>query len=243
MDKRIVFISGANKGIGLEIARQLGVRNYEVIIGSRSEEKGAEALENLKTSGVKARSFVLDVTSRKQIQNLVSWIEQEYGVLDILVNNAGVKIGEEWSGNSVEFISEEYLRTTFEINFFGVINLTRALLPFIKKSDSGQIINVSSVMGSLSLHSQQDSAYYGAKPFAYNASKTALNQFTVHLAQALADYKIKVISAHPGWVKTELGSDDAPLSVEEGARSIVNVITREELQSGKYVFDNEELPW
>jgi NAD(P)-dependent dehydrogenase (short-subunit alcohol dehydrogenase family) len=147
-------------------------------------------------------------------------------------------------GNSTETVSEEVLRQTFDTNFFSVVTLTQALLPLIRKSEAGRIVNVSSVMGSLSIHANPEAEIYGVKPFAYDASKTALNAFTVHLAQALADTPIKVNSAHPGWVKTDLGTEHAPLDVGVGAQTSVRLATLDaDGPNGGYFHLEQTLPW
>ncbi len=243
-NKKIVLISGANKGLGFEAARQICKEGHTVIIGARNLEKGQAAAKILGKEGFSVNSVLLDVTRLDTIHKTSEWIEREYGKLDILVNNAGRIIDEQWLENSVERIPMTKLQETFETNFFGPIELTRALLPLLRKSNGGRIVNVSSIMGSLSLHYTPGSPIFDSKPFAYNASKTALNQFTVHLAHLLKDTSIKVYSAHPGWVKTDLGGDYAPMSVEEGAKTIVDLaLDKVEFPSGSFVHMSDQLPW
>jgi NAD(P)-dependent dehydrogenase (short-subunit alcohol dehydrogenase family) len=147
-------------------------------------------------------------------------------------------------GNSTETVSMSVLRETFETNFFAPIALTQKLLPLLKKSDAGRIVNVSSIMGSLALHSDSNSPIYGIKLLAYNSSKTALNQFTVHLAEALKDTRIKVNSAHPGWVKTDLGGAYAPMTIEEGVKTIVDLSTLDkDGPNGAFIHMGEVVPW
>ncbi len=145
--------------------------------------------------------------------------------IDILVNNAGmIHKDEDWQANTTQDISVSILKDTFETNFFGLVDLTQQLLPLIKKSEYGNIVNVSSILGSLSAGNDSKSDYYSVKPFAYNSSKAALNSFTIHLAAALKDKKIKVNSAHPGWVKTDLVVRQyAPLTVEKRCKTIVDL--------------------
>ncbi len=165
------------------------------------------------------------------------------GRLDVLVNNAGVNLGEPWVGNTVLTGSMDTLRQTFETNFFGLVGLTLALVPLVKRSAAGRIVNLSSIMASLAAHGQggpiQDN-----KPFAYDASKTAVNAFTVHLAHALADDRILVNAAHPGWAKTKLGSDYAPMSVAEGAETAVQLATLPDGgPTGGFFHKGEPMPW
>jgi NAD(P)-dependent dehydrogenase (short-subunit alcohol dehydrogenase family) len=136
------------------------------------------------------------------------------------------------------------LKETFDVNFFSVVELTQTLLPLLKKSTAGRIVNLSSMLGSLTLHSDANAGLDQIKPFAYDASKTALNQFTIHLAASLKDTPIKVNSAHPGWVKTDMGGDQAPMEVTEGARTSVALATlSDDGPTGKFMHFNDEMPW
>ena len=147
-------------------------------------------------------------------------------------------------GNSTETVSMDILKQTFEINYFAPIALTQKLLPLLKKSTAGRIVNVSSIMGSLALHADSNSPIYGIKLLAYNSSKTALNQFTLHLAEEIKDSPIKVNSAHPGWVKTDLGGEYAPMSIEDGVKTIVDLCTLDENgPTGAFIHLGESLPW
>ncbi|HTX76867.1 MAG TPA: SDR family NAD(P)-dependent oxidoreductase, partial [Terracidiphilus sp.] len=140
--------------------------------------------------------------------------------------------------------SAEILHDTFDTNFFGVIQITQTLLPLIRKSPAGRIVNLSSILGSLTLHADPKSPIYGAKAFAYDASKTALNAFTIHLAHELAGTKIKVNSAHPGWVKTDMGTDAAPMEIPDGAKTSVRLATLpDDGPTGGYFHMDQTLPW
>jgi len=184
----------------------------------------------------------LDVTRPEQIRKATSDIKRRYGKLDILVNNAGTSIDGESGQNSTETISSKALRKTFDVNFFGLVELTQKLLPLIKKSAAGRIVNVASILGSMAIHSSQGGMSY--KPFAYDASKTGVNVFTIHLAAALSETNVKVNSAHPGWVKTDMGGLGAPLSTEIGARTAVRLATvGADGPTGKFFHGDDELPW
>lgn len=222
--KKIALISGANKGIGLETARQLGKSGVTVLVGARDLAKGQAAVESLKKDGIDAVAVKFDVVNAADIKAAAERVEKEYGKLDILINNAGVMV-EPIGGNTSVTIAEKDLRETFETNFFAVIAVTNAFLPLLEKSDAGRIVNVSSILGSLTLHATEGSPIYEAKALAYDASKTALNAYTVHLAHALKETKIKVNSAHPGWVKTDMGTDAAPMDVVDGAKTEVELAT------------------
>jgi len=241
--KKVALISGANKGIGLETARQLGKLGITVIVGARDLGRGEAAVADLKKDGIDAYAVKFDVVDAADIAAAVATIEKQFGVLDILVNNAGV-MTEGIGSNTSTTVSEQTLRDTFETNFFAVIAVTNAFLPLLRKSAAGRIVNVSSILGSLTLHAQPGSPIYEAKALAYDASKTALNAYTVHLAAALKDTKIKVNSAHPGWVKTDLGTDAAPMNVVDGAKTEVELATLpEDGPTGGYFHMGETLPW
>ncbi|WP_396175718.1 SDR family oxidoreductase [Flavobacterium sp.] len=244
--KKIALITGASKGLGFETALQLGKKGFTVIVTARTQHKSNEAAAKLKTKDIDALGVQLDVSNSKDIANLVSFLNERFGKLDILINNAGVQLDFPgfMPGNSTETVSMEILKQTFETNFFAPIALTQKLLPLLKKSDAGRIVNVSSIMGSLALHADASSPIYGIKLLAYNSSKTALNQFTLHLAEALKDTLIKVNSAHPGWVKTDLGGEYAPMSIEDGVKTIVDLSTLDvNGKTGTFIHLGESLPW
>jgi NAD(P)-dependent dehydrogenase (short-subunit alcohol dehydrogenase family) len=244
--KKIAIITGASKGLGFETALQLGKKGFTIIVTARTQHKSDEAVTKLKTKDIDALGVQLDVNNSKDITNLVSFLNERFGKLDILVNNAGVQLDFPgfMPGNSTETLSMEILKQTFETNFFAPIALTQKLLPLLKKSDAGRIVNVSSIMGSLALHADAGSPIYGIKLLAYNSSKTALNQFTLHLAEALKDTLIKVNSAHPGWVKTDLGGEYAPMSIEDGVKTIVDLSTLDvNGKTGAFIHLGESLPW
>lgn len=240
---RVALITGGNKGIGLETARQLGLLGITVLVGARNLAKGEAAVTELKRDGVDARAVKLDVLKAADYGELATRIESEFGRLDILVNNAGV-LNDSRSGNETATTSPETLRATFDTNFFAVVALTQALLPLLGKSASGRIVNLSSILGSNTLHATKGSQVYDAKTFAYDASKAALNSFTIHLAHALSGTKIKVNSAHPGWVKTEMGGEGAMLEIADGAKTSVELATLgEDGPNGGYFHMGKAIPW
>jgi NAD(P)-dependent dehydrogenase (short-subunit alcohol dehydrogenase family) len=242
---QIAFVSGANKGLGFETSRQLAQKGIQVLMGSRDESRGRKAAEILTHEGFDVEFVHLDVTNADHIKRIAKQIEENSGRLDILVNNAGMVHPEEpLFANSVETVSPKALRATFDVNFFGLVALTQALLPLIKKSDAGRIVNISSILGSLAINSDAGSDFYQVKPLAYNASKTAVNQFTIHLAAALQDTPVKVNSAHPGWVKTDMGGDQAPIGIKEGARTAVRLATLgADAPTGRFFHFEDEVPW
>ncbi len=243
-EKIIALVTGANKGLGFETSRQLAKMGIKVIMGSRNIAKGKAAVKTLLTEGLDVEFIHLDVTKSELIKKAAMSIKKKYGKLDILVNNAGMAHKEEpLFANSTEKVSPKALRATFDVNFFGLVELTQTLLPLIKKSDEGRIVNVASILGSLNIQSS-DGEMSQIKPFAYDASKTAVNAFTIHLAHALKDTPIKVNSAHPGWVKTDMGGEQAPMSVENGAKTAVKLATLgADGPTGKFFHLEEEMPW
>ena len=180
--EKVAFISGANRGIGFETSKKLAEQGIKVILGSRDMDKGKKDLEELAAQGIEADLIQYDAADLEAPQKIYDYISEKYNKLDILVNNAGVLLtGNLFVTNSTT-VSDKDVKETFQTNLFSVISLTQALLPLIKKSEAGRIVNVSTILSSLTLHSAKDSPIAPAKEFAYNASKTALNAFTIHLA-------------------------------------------------------------
>jgi len=243
-DKKIALISGANKGIGLETARQLGKLGYTVLLGSRDALRGEVAARELRAEGLDARVVKLDVTRQSDIDAAAKLVSSEFGKLDVLVNNAGVMLEKGWTINSTSETRLENLRATFEANVFAVVALTNALLPILRKAEAARIVNVSSILGSVSLQATKGSPTYSTKLFAYNSSKAALNMFTIHLAHELRGTKIKVNSAHPGWVKTDLGGSAAPMDAVDGAKTEVMLATLgEDGPTGGFFHLGEAIAW
>lgn len=241
---KIALVTGANKGIGFETAKQLAEKNIKVLLGARNEIEGKKAEEALRDLALDVTFVKLDISNPTDIQNVKTYIESNYGVLDILINNAAVFLDSAWFGNNTETVPLQTLRDTFDINYFGTVELTQALLPAIKKSKEGRIVNISSLSGSFGVHLDESSFLYALKPYAYSASKTALNQFTVFLANALKDTKIKVNAANPGWVKTAIGSDQAPLTPEEGAKTGLSLALLDANgPTGTFSQSGDALPW
>jgi NAD(P)-dependent dehydrogenase (short-subunit alcohol dehydrogenase family) len=248
--EKIAFITGANRGIGLETARGLGEQGVTVLLGARDAARGEAAAERLRQQGIAhVEAVQFDVTNPDDHQRLAALLEERFGRLDILVNNAGIlsedaDFAAPGGFNNTSTVSQDSLRTTFDTNFFAVVALTQTLLPLLRKSPAGRIVNLSSVLGSLTLHADPASPIYGSKAFAYDASKTALNAFTVHLAAELRDTPIKVNSAHPGWVKTDLGGSAAPMEVSEGGKTSVQLaLLPDDGPTGGYFHLGERLPW
>jgi NAD(P)-dependent dehydrogenase (short-subunit alcohol dehydrogenase family) len=221
MTTTIALVTGANKGIGLETARQLGARGATVLAGARDEERGREAERALQAAGADARFIPLDVTDPGSVQRAADWIDREYGRLDILVNNAGIARGNRPSETDLEAMREVY-----EVNVFGVIRVTNALLPLLRRAPAARIVNVSSEVGSITSMTDPSSPLaHMPGSVAYPSSKSALNMITAMYAKELRDTPIKVNAANPGYTKTDLNRNSGFRSVAEGAEASVYLAT------------------
>jgi NAD(P)-dependent dehydrogenase (short-subunit alcohol dehydrogenase family) len=239
--RRIALITGANKGIGLEIARQLAQQGIYVLIGARSAERGSAAAKELVSQGLDVAFVRLDVTDAQSIAAAVSTVAAEHGRLDILVNNAGIADRDDGAPSST---SLDVVRRTFETNFFGALAVTQAMLPLLRKSAAGRIVNLSSALGSLTTNSDPSSPFSQSRLIGYNSSKAALNMLTVQLSAELRDTKIAVNSVSPGFVKTDLTRNTGRLSPAEAAVTPVQfALLADDNVSGKFVNVNGELPW
>lgn len=240
--KKIALITGANKGIGLETARQLGKQGITVLLGARDLKKGEAAASELRAEGIDARALEIDVSQPASVRKSVERVERDFGRLDILINNAGVMLDDDKKKVSEQTL--EAWRKTFDTNLFGLIDTTQAFLPLLRKSSAGRIVNLSSILGSITYHATPGSPVYDSKMPAYNVSKSAVNAYTVQLAYELKDSKIKVNAAHPGWVKTEMGGEGATMETTDGAKTSVALATLgENGPNGTYVHMGDTLPW
>jgi NAD(P)-dependent dehydrogenase (short-subunit alcohol dehydrogenase family) len=242
---RIALVTGANRGIGHEIARQLSESGAHTLVAGRRRAAVTDAVMSMRGMGLDVAPLHLDVTKPASIAAAASEVSEKYGRLDILVNNAGIRIEEYGKPPSAQPI--ELWRSTFDTNLFGVVEVTTAFLPLIHKSAAGRIVNVSSLLASLTEHSDASSYVYSdlfkSLP-AYSASKSALNSWTVHLAYELRDSPIKVNSVHPGYTKTDMNDGAGDLDVSVGARTSVEMaLLGTDGPSGKYVHLGSTLPW
>jgi NAD(P)-dependent dehydrogenase (short-subunit alcohol dehydrogenase family) len=240
---KIALITGANKGIGFETARQLAKSGgVHVLLAARDRAKGVDAALKLQAEGLDVEALTLDVTDADSIAGAAKDIYKKFGRLDILINNAGIA-----ADDMSKKVSEQSLATwrkTFDTNVFGLIAVTQAFLPLLEKSDAGRIVNLSSILASLTLHSDPKSPIYDFKVPAYNVSKTAVNGWTVQLAYELRNTKIKVNAAHPGHVKTDMGGDAAPMEIVDGAKtSVALALIGANGPNGAFVHMGEPLPW
>lgn len=236
----VALISGANKGIGFEIARGLGAKKIKVLVGARDEARGLAAADKLKAEGADARFIQLDVTDSATIQHAAQWIEKEFGRLDILVNNAGVA---EW-GTKPSTVDLAKVREVYETNFFGPVALTQAMLPLLGKSKHGRIVNVSSSLGSLTLSSDLNSPFADFLALGYNTSKSALNSMTIQFAKELKDTPIKVNAICPGYCATDINGNSGPRSAAQGAAAAIQYATLgEDGPTGGYFNEEGRIPW
>lgn len=241
---KVVLITGANKGIGFEVARQLGRAGFTVLLGARDAKRGEEAASKLRSEGLDVRYVVADLDRAAETATaLAGQIQKEFGHLDVLINNAG--IFDLTGGDSpASTVTSEALKRTFEINFFGTVEFTQPLLPLLRGAESARIINVSSGLGSLGLNSDATSPFYPVKPLGYNASKAALNMFTVDLAWELRDTKIKVNSICPGFTATDINNNTGTQTIEEGAEAIVRFAQQpDDSPTGGFFHKDGFYPW
>ncbi len=242
MTRKIALITGATRGIGFETARQLAQQNVHVIIGARSLDKGTDAACVLQGEGLNAEAVAIDVTDAASIAAAAHEVEFKHGRLDILVNNAGIVLDDFQKKPSEQTL--ETWRATFDTNLFGLIAVTQALLPLLHKSSAGRIVNVSSLLGSIALHSDPTSPIYDFKVPAYNVSKSAVNAWTVQLAHELRGSSVKVNTIHPGYVKTDMNKGEGEIDIPEGAKTSVELaLIDADGPNGGFFHLGRSLPW
>jgi NAD(P)-dependent dehydrogenase (short-subunit alcohol dehydrogenase family) len=218
----VALVTGANKGIGYETARLLGEQGHRVLVGARDPERGSGAAEKLRADGIDATFVPLDVTDEESVAAAARWITDEVGRLDVLVNNAGItgSFPTPPSGTSLAI-----LRSVYETNVFGVVAVTNALLPLLRRAPAGRIVNVSSEVGSIQSMLDPDGPMWAFATIPYPSSKTALNMVTAMYAKELWDTGIKVNAANPGYCATDLNGHQGFLAAEDGAAPVVHLAT------------------
>jgi len=230
---RTVLITGANKGIGFETARQLGAAGWHVVIGARKKAAGRGAAFALAKNGAAATFLELDVASTPSITRAAAEFGKNFESLEVLINNAGIYPDE---GRNILTITREQLAETFQTNTFGAVAVTQAFLPFLRKAKGPRVINMSSGYGQLGSLSPEVPSYC--------LSKLGLNGITLMLSRALQADGIAVNSMSPGWVRTDMGGAAAPRSVEQGADTAVWLATEApQALAGKFFEDRQEIPW
>lgn len=239
--KKVALITGANKGIGFETARQLAHQGYTVLVGARDATKGTAAANKIQSEGGDAHFIHVDLENPSTFAPAAEAVASQYGHLDALINNAGVNLD---FGHRASEVDTDLVRKTFEINLFSQIEFTKHFIPLLEKSPAGRIVNLSSILGSLTLNSDPKSPIGDWRSLGYNASKAALNAYTAILSFDLRKTNIKVNAAHPGWVKTDLGGENAPMELEDGAKTSVWLATLpDDGPTGGYFHMQDRLPW
>jgi len=236
--QRIVLVTGGNKGIGLEIVRQLAEAGCHVVIGARDDGRAADAVAGLARDGLEAESIRLDLDAPETLSAAAAKLEAAHGHLDVLVNNAGIF---DFADAVPSKASLDAVRRVMEVNFIGALAVTQALLPLLRKAPQGRIVNLSSSLGSLTLNGDPGSTYYSQQYIGYNASKAALNMLTVQLNEELKGTGIRVNSVSPGFVKTDL-TGYGTTTPKEGARLPVQYALAGE-ESGRFVEPDGPTPW
>lgn len=231
---KIALVTGANKGIGLEVARQLAKNGFFVYLGSRNLESGSAAVEKLKADGTdNIEAIQLDVTDQESISAAHEIISKKTAVLDVLVNNAGISGGFPQSALSAK---ADQFRTVYETNVFGVVNVTQAFIDLLKKSPEPRIVNVTTAMASLTLAADPSVPGYDNKMAVYQSSKSALNMYTVNLAYELRDLPFKVNMVCPGYTKTDFTGYQGTSTVEEAGQRIAKyALTGPDGPTGKFI--------
>lgn len=243
--QRIALVTGANRGIGLEICRQLAAEGVRVLLSGRRSEPTTEAARQLLSEGLDVEAVVLDVTDARSIEAAATGIAERYGRLDILINNAAIRVESYGRCPSQQPLAQWH--QTFGTNLFGVVAVTQAFLPLLRRARAARIVNVSSLLASLATHSDPGSYAYSdmfkSLP-AYSASKSALNSWTVHLAYELRETPIKVNAVHPGYTKTDMNDGAGDLEPRQGASTSVRMaLLGPDGPSGQYVHLGRQIPW
>lgn len=231
MDK-IALVSGANRGIGLEIGKQLLETGWNVVFTARNMLEGRPLVNKLRKEWKTAWFHQLDVTDEQSIIDVIDYVEDTCGRLDVLINNAGIMMEDKHRAMDMEL---EDLHKTMATNFYGPLMLTRTMVPLLKESKDARVVNVSSRMGQLS--------GMGGGHAAYRISKTALNALTVIMAKELLEDGIRVNTMCPGWVRTDMGGPNANKSLKEGADTAVWLSSAENIETGKFYADRKVIPW
>ncbi len=238
--KKVALITGANKGIGFEVARQIAEAGWTVLPAARNEELGRQAAAKLQAEGLDAHFVHVDLNAKETATTAAETIRKQFGKLDLLINNAAITGTEDGPPSKVNI---EALEAVMQTNYMGTVAVTQAMLPLLQAAGKAQIINVSSELGSVSLQTDPNWKFAPVKVLAYCASKAALNMFTVQLAYEFRDGNIAVNSTNPGYTATDLNNHSGPQSIEEGAAEIVRVALLDQPVTGKFLETGGEIPW
>lgn len=238
---KIALITGANKGIGYELARQLGKEGITVLVAARNEKLGEAAAAKLKAEGADAHFLELDVTKPQTIAKAAQTVRTQYGRLDILVNNAAIVDKGDGPPSTAD---PQAVRRVLDVNFFGVLDVTQAMLPLVRKSEAGRIVMLSSGLGSLTWNADPKWPFAAVKPLGYNGSKAILNMMTVQLAWELRDTSIKVNTVNPGYTATDMNGNKGTQTLAEGAaEALRQALAPDDAPTGRFVETGGVVPW
>jgi NAD(P)-dependent dehydrogenase (short-subunit alcohol dehydrogenase family) len=249
--RKIVLVTGSTKGLGREIARQVGSLGMTVIASERDDGRGQRTAQELQAEGIDGQFLQLDVTDDYSVQRAAEHIDEEFGCLDVLINNAGITVEEERPSEKrpstdvrPSAITADQVQQTYEVNVFGVVRVTHAMLPLLRRSPSGRIVNMSSPLGSLTFRADPDHPIARVGLLAYSSSKAALNAITLLYANELRDTGILVNAANPGKVATDINTHTGERTVEQGAKIAVHLATLDDDgPTGVFLSDNGPVPW
>ena len=238
----VALVTGANRGIGLAVARGLAERGLSVLLGSRDPARGEAAAEVLRTDGLSARALPLDLNDDDSVLGAAATVDREVGRLDVLVNNAAVKL--EFHPSAPSHAPLDLVRATYETNVFGTIRVLQAMLPLLARSPSPRIVNVSSGLGSLTLATTEGTKYRDRPLLSYNTAKAALNSVTVQFANELRHTPFKVNAVDPGPTDTEMTRGTAERTAEQGAVAVLRMaLLEDDGPTGCFFDEHGELPW
>ena len=239
--KPIALVTGGNKGIGFEIAKQLAQAGVIVLLGARNSERGSEAVAELAGQGLDVKFIQIDLTDLDSITAAAAAIGSDYGRLDILINNAGIVDAADGPPTKASLDS---VRRIFDTNFFGGLAVSQAMTPLLRKASAGQIVILSSSLGSIAMNGDPSSPFYSVQLIGYNASKAALNMLTVQLAQELKADGISVNAVCPGYVDTDLSGHQGNVAPADAAKLPVQLVTGvAPAGTGRFLDVNGEVRW
>ena len=238
--KKVALITGANKGIGFEVSRQMAKAGWTVLAGARNEELGKTAAAKLQAEGLDVQYIYIDLNAHETAVAAAETIGNQFGKLDLLINNAAIA---DMTDGPPSKVKVQTVETVMQTNYVGSVVITQAMLPLLQHGEKVQIINVSSELGSVSLHNDPKWKYAPVKYLAYCASKAALNMFTVQLAYEFREGNIAVNSVNPGYTATDLNHNSGTQTIEEGAAEIVRVALLDPPVTGKFLETAGEIPW
>lgn len=239
--QKVALITGANKGIGFEITRQLGRAGMTVLLGARNSKQGEASAAILRGEGIDVHMRPLDLLKEETISAAAEWITSHFGRLDVLVNNAGIVDGDDGPPSSADL---DAVRRVFDVNFFGTLAVTKTMLPLIRKANAGRIVNLSSGLASLTLNSDATWVFAPYKMLGYCGSKAAVNMMTVQLAYELRETAIKVNVVNPGFTATDMNGHQGTQTMEEGAAEAVRLaLLADDGPTGGFTETGADIPW